>query len=104
MDLKKWQKNIASGWEKGKEKVYSAEDKLRDFILDPRFLTALFLVVVSVLAIVLRWLTRDFRTADYNNFLKPWFDVLKEGGGFPALKKSLGDYNVPYLTILAFLT
>lgn len=104
MDFKKWKEKIAQGWEKGKEKIYSAEDRLRDFILDPRFLTALFLVVVSVLAIVLRWFTRDFSTADYNDYLKPWFDVLKEGGGFPALKESLGDYNVPYLTVLAFLT
>lgn len=104
MDLKKWKEKIVQGWKKGKERVYYAEDKLRDFILDPRFLTALFLVTVSVLALILRWFTRDFRTGDYNSFLKPWFDVLKEGGGFPALKESLGDYNVPYLTVLAFLT
>lgn len=89
---------------KVKEKIYAAEDKFREFILSPRALTVVFLTVVSVLALVLRYLTRDFASGDYNSFLKPWFNTLKENGGFAALKLSLGDYNAPYLTILAFLT
>lgn len=97
-------KNCTDFLKKIKEKIYSAEDKLRSFILDPRVFTVIFLTVVSALAILLRWFTRDFETEDYKYYLSVWFDTLKENGGFAGLKLSLGDYNVPYLTILAFLT
>lgn len=104
MDLKRTGKNWIDFLKKIKEKIYSAEDRFRSFILGPRVFTVIFLVVVSALAILLRWFTRDFKTGDYNNCLSVWFDTLKENGGFAGLKLSLGDYNVPYLTILAFLT
>lgn len=43
-------------------------------------------------------------TSDYSTFLKPWFDDLKFNGGLRGLSTYKGDYNAPYMTILALLT
>lgn len=45
-----------------------------------------------------------FETTDYVSFLLPWYNELLDFGGISALKYSIGDYNVPYLTLVALLT
>lgn len=60
--------------------------------------------VVAVCALSLRLVNFGFHSADYDNFLLPWFLELREGGGLRALGLSIGNYNVPYLLILALLT
>lgn len=89
---------------RGRNKLYAFEDRAKNVVLHPRVLCIFLLIVVTVLAVYVRLLCRDYRSGDYNSFLSKWFDVLKENGGFSALRLSLGDYNAPYLTILAFLT
>ena len=46
----------------------------------------------------------DFESGDYQLFLKDWFDYLKANGGIHALKSYVGDYNAPYVTLMALLT
>jgi Gpi18-like mannosyltransferase len=53
-----------------------------------------------ILAILLRILLFDFETLDYQNFLSPWYDFIKENGGFPALGKDFSNYSPPYLYLL----
>ena len=67
--------------------------------------TALYLSALLVLAaMVLRGLCMDYETLDYQNFLTRWVQMLKEQGGFKALRWNIGNYNVPYLYFLAAFT
>ncbi|MEG0229466.1 MAG: hypothetical protein RR640_02560 [Oscillospiraceae bacterium] len=64
----------------------------------------LILLIITLLAIYARFSLFDHTARDYNVFLSPWFDQLKNAGGFGGLGLSLGDYTPPYLYILATLT
>lgn len=56
------------------------------------------------LALFLRALLLDHATLDYQNFLAHWVAHFRENGGFSALKDPVGNYNVPYLYLLALLS
>lgn len=56
------------------------------------------------LAFFLRALLLDHATLDYQNFLAHWVEHFRENGGFAALRDPVGNYNVPYLYMLAFLS
>ena len=45
-----------------------------------------------------------FESHDYLDYLSRWFEYLKTHGGLFALKSYPGDYNAPYMTIMALLT
>ena len=57
-----------------------------------------------ILAVGTRYLLLSYESPDYIVFLKPWFEALKESGGLKALANYPGDYNAPYMTIMALLT
>ena len=99
------------GWklkEKKVEKLYTKindiENVVKSKILDKKNLKRIFLVAIILLAIIVRVLMMKYVSGDYGDFLSKWFDEIKEQGGIRALKNNIGDYNVPYLTILAILT
>lgn len=52
-------------------------------------------------AVVVRVMSLEHATGDYNDFLAPWTAFFRENGGFLGLKESVGNYNVPYLYFLA---
>ena len=54
------------------------------------------------LALFLRAVFLSHATLDYQNFLSHWVEHFRQGG-FAALKDPVGNYNVPYLYMLAFL-
>lgn len=56
------------------------------------------------LAFVLRGICLDYETLDYQDFLAVWVDYFRQNGGLAALKDSIGNYNVPYLTFLALFS
>lgn len=56
------------------------------------------------LAFFLRALLLDHVTLDYENFLSHWVQHFRENGGFAAIKDPVGNYNVPYLYMLALLS
>lgn len=65
----------------------------------------IFAVLLTGLAIALRAFLFGFQSNDYTNFLKPWYDKIKAGGGYRALGSELGsDYTPFYLFFLATLT
>ncbi len=64
----------------------------------------IFLIIITTLAIIIRALFFSVESGDYVCFLSVWFDTLKQNGGLAGIKTPIGDYNVPYLTILACLT
>jgi len=53
------------------------------------------------LAFTLRFISLDYETLDYQNFLTRWVDFFRQNGGFAALKHPVGNYNLPYLYFLA---
>ena len=81
--------------EKVREKIWGFIDENKIFI---------FLVIITSFAIFLRLQMYTYTFGDYEMFLEPWFNELKAGGGLAALGKGIGNYNPPYMTILALLT
>ena len=43
-------------------------------------------------------------TSDYNDFLLPWTNRLRNLGGLPGLGADIGNYNVPYMVLLALFS
>lgn len=62
----------------------------------------IFFIVVTALAVWVRGLCLDAVSGDMKFCLLPWYESLKQNGGFKALALQLGNYNVPYVAILAF--
>ena len=67
------------------------------------FFIFLFLFI-TLLAIEMRYIGKDFLFEDMENAFIPWFKTMKEGGGLPALGRQVGDYSLIYQTMVAFLT
>lgn len=78
------------------------EKKFIDFIY--KHLFVIFIIIVSLMAIFIRINFFNFESGDYNWFLHDWFSYLKNHGGIHALSNYPGDYNAPYVTIMALLT
>lgn len=77
-------------------------EKIWDFIEKKKFV--IFFLIITIIAIYARYLMIEVRWGDFTIFIDPWFETLKEGGGLAALSQNIGNYNMPYLTILAILT
>lgn len=70
------------------------------------FSPKLLIPVISVvyIALLARILFFDHETGDYLAFLKPWTQYFRENGGLAGLKRSIGNYNIPYLVCLAIFS
>lgn len=77
-------------------------EKIWDFIERKKFI--IFFIVITAISLFARIAVIDFVSGDYASCLEPWFYQLKDNGGLSALKLNIGNYNLPYLTILALLT
>lgn len=64
---------------------------------------ALFLFPLA-LAFFLRIFLMDHQTLDYQDFLSHWATFFRDNGGFAALDQPVGNYNVPYLYFMAFIS
>lgn len=62
------------------------------------------LLLAIGLALFLRSLLLPHVTLDYEDFLSKWVEHFRQNGGFRALKDPVGNYNVPYLYLLALLS
>ena len=78
------------------------EVKFIKFIQKHWLLFAFF--AISFLALLARLLMINFQSLDYTIFLEPWFYEMKNNGGLSSLANFPGDYNAPYMTIMALLT
>lgn len=54
------------------------------------------------LALVLRLTLLDYKSVDYFNYTKVWYNTLRDGG-FSAFSQSFSNYNLPYLYLLYLL-
>ena len=55
-------------------------------------------------AFLIRALCLDYAGSDYTYFLSGWYRFFQENGGFAAVAHAVGDYNVPYLYFMAFIS
>ncbi len=60
--------------------------------------------VITVISLKSRINFLNYESQDFNNFLLDWFNQLKDNGGILGLKYEIGDYNIPYLLIMAILS
>lgn len=65
-----------------------------------RYIIIYFLVFISIISFIIRYLGRSFISADMQYFLLPWWEAIPD---FNSLSKPVGDYNLIYQTIIAFL-
>ena len=64
----------------------------------------IFFIIITLLSLLIRTLPIEFESGDMYYYLKVWHEEIKNGGGFAALKNDIGDYNIPYLVIITWLT
>ena len=76
--------------------------KLNKFIRD-NYLTV-SIIIFSLIGLLARVAIRHKVSDDYIVFLQPWFDEIARDGGIKALLHQVGNYNLPYQTIIAVLT
>src|SRR6185437_2951646 len=62
------------------------------------------ITILFLLSLALRLSLYHVITNDYTVFLSPWYDFIKNHGGFAALKYNFSNYNPPYLYLLALAT
>ncbi len=60
--------------------------------------------LLGALLLMLRVRCFGTETSDYTTFLLPWTEKLRSGGHFRALKQEIGNYNVPYMVLLALFS
>ena len=77
-------------------------DKMHQTIKNKIIIITL-LITVIIISVLLRLKGIYFESIDMTKCLYNWFDFLKNNGGLSALKYEIGDYNIPYMTILAII-
>lgn len=63
----------------------------------------LMLIVISFLAILIRYDVINFVSGDMSGFLIPWFDKIRKMGMYNALRQQVGDYNIPYQLLIILM-
>ena len=83
-------------------KISKLEKKLLSWI--EKNIDILMVISIILIALVVRYFLLSYESKDYLNFLQPWFYEMKDAGGLSGLANYPGDYNVPYMVIMALLT
>ena len=73
------------------KKILAAVDK---------HLPVLLMIGCTILGILVRMALRDFRSADFEDSLSPWYDAIAANG----LSQQVGDYNFMYQFVIWLLT
>lgn len=76
---------------------------IEDGLLSTRRRLAIAIAVVLG-AFAVRMCYIDARSGDYNSFLQHWAEFFRENGGLKAIGEPIGDYNLPYLYLLALIS
>ena len=64
----------------------------------------IILVSATIFALLIRCLWLDARSGDYNDYLLPWINHIRDLGYFESLKYNVGNYNIPYVVILTLIS
>ncbi|MCK5812008.1 MAG: glycosyltransferase family 39 protein [Clostridiales bacterium] len=63
-----------------------------------------FIIVVSFLAIVIRYMFKDYQSPDFFWYLNVWFEEITAKGGFLALSQPISNYSPLYIYFMAIMT
>jgi hypothetical protein len=74
-------------------KILSFEKTILEWIRT--HLNILFPVIMTLIAIMIRFYGKDFVGGDMAGYFIPWHEEYVKNG-FSALKEQVGDYNIPY--------
>ncbi len=77
------------------------ERKLWDIV--EKYYIIIFIVVISMIGIWIRFSGKDFISRDMTHYLIPWYDEFKKTG-LKGLSSQVGDYNLLYQTMIALFT
>lgn len=69
-----------------------------------KHLDIIFIIIITLISLTIRFLNREFKSDDYTEFLKIWMEYISTHGHLLALKDTFANYNQPYLFILALLS
>lgn len=83
-------------------KITSLENRLIESIDKHRHV--LLLVLLFLFGAAIRWAGRYFISEDMTNSLLPWFNIIKDHGGLPALSEQVGNYGLFYQTLISLMT
>jgi Gpi18-like mannosyltransferase len=64
----------------------------------------LFCCIITLLAVILRISCFDYVSRDYQIYLLPWYQEIASMNGAAALGTAVGNYNIPYQTMIWILT
>lgn len=64
----------------------------------------IFGLMVTFLAVMIRYYGRGFESEDMKVYLLDWFGTIQSNGGVHALGEQVGNYNLLYQTLIAFMT
>ena len=64
----------------------------------------IFSVVGLIISVVLRLRLFKIQSIDYDWFLSPWYEYIRDHGGFRALKDDFSNYTPPYLYLMTIAT
>ena len=78
------------------------ENKLIAFIR--KHILVLIVIFATLATLYARYCFRDYISGDMKGCLLAWFDTIREQGGIRGLGEPVGDYNIPYQTIIALFT
>lgn len=78
------------------------ESKVIEFI--KKHIVLFFIIIITLIGGYVRFKALSYQSGDFKLFLEPWFEQLKNAGGLKGLSNYPGDYNAPYVTLIALLT
>ena len=82
--------------------MFGFERKIWAFVRE--HLLLFLMIFVTLLSLLMRYSMRDYVSDDMICALSPWYDEIRAGGGLAALGRQVGNYNIPYQTLIALLT
>ena len=84
--------------------VFQTEKSIQNYLLGKK--ESVLSAVIIIIAIIIRFIGRDFESGDMHRFLIPWFIEIKQAGGISSLSEQVGDYGLLYqtLTVIAVCT
>jgi len=78
------------------------ENRFWNFVT--RHALAIAAIAATLVSLALRAAMLPSASNDMTEYLLPWYEIIRQGGGLRALGTQVGNYNMPYQTLIALGT